>query len=278
MTTIQTPLDRPNFEHPAIWTQVAEDYTEALLPIFQCYANHALGLVDLDGSMRVLDLACGPGTITLPLLERVSAVDAVDFSPKMLDCLRRRVGPIEHSRLRCHLMDGHRLDFGDACFDAAFSMFGVVHFADPARGLRELFRVLRPNATLVAATWAAPRESTLNQLGADVLRRAFDGLPPDDQIFHGGRSPEQWVSELAAAGFVDTHSDELSFDMHLQSPEQYWGNMSRASVPLVLLRNAASVEQWERASQSALDYLRQQSPWPHPVRVKGYFFVGRVPR
>ncbi|HUK97368.1 MAG TPA: class I SAM-dependent methyltransferase [Gaiellaceae bacterium] len=49
--------------------------------------------VGLDGSGRLLDLGCGPGTIAVPLAARVAEVLAVDSEPEMLDELRRRAPP-----------------------------------------------------------------------------------------------------------------------------------------------------------------------------------------
>lgn len=54
------------------------------------YAEEALRLVDLDPSHRVLDVACGPGTLALLAAKRAAKVDAVDFSPGMIAELEQR--------------------------------------------------------------------------------------------------------------------------------------------------------------------------------------------
>ena len=47
----------------------------------------------LDGTGRLLDLGCGPGTVAIPLATRVEEVLAVDREPEMLDELRRLAPP-----------------------------------------------------------------------------------------------------------------------------------------------------------------------------------------
>ena len=47
------------------------------------------------------------------------------------------------------------LPFPDATFDAVVSRFGVMLFADPARGVREMVRVARPGGTVAAAVWGS---------------------------------------------------------------------------------------------------------------------------
>lgn len=277
MTSLDSPLHPSKFETPAIWTQVADAYTELLLPFFQRCAEHALDLLDLDATMLALDLGCGPGSMSLPLCERVRSVDAVDFSSRMLECLRRRANGYEASRLRIHQMDGHQLGFQDDHFDVAVSMFGVVHFADPERGLAEMYRVIRRGGFVVASTWAAPAESAMNQLGAGALRAAFGDLPPDPEIFHDTRSPGEWEAMLERVGFDSVRTECLESSASLPSPEAYWSNMSRASVPLVLLKNSVSTDEWARVTQVALRHLHAQLPWPHPVVSKAYFFVARKP-
>ncbi len=270
-----TLLDAHHFETPAIWTTVAADYSALLLPIFERYAVHGLQLADPSRRAHALDLACGPGSLTLPLSERVAQVTAVDFSPTMLDCLRARLTDAQRPRVSVHQMDGHQLTFEDATFDAVMSMFGVVHFADPQRGLKEMARVARPGAPLLISTWAAPREATVNELTVAALRHAFDDLPGDEAIFHSFRTPPQWAQLVAASGFVEPRVESLEIDFELASPEAYWQSMSRASVPLLIARQQCSEERWQQAERRILDFLHAQRPWPRPVKAKGYFVLAR---
>lgn len=54
------------------------------------YATLLLSRLPLDMSMTVLDIGAGPGTLALPLAERVAAVTAIDYSQQMLVLLKQR--------------------------------------------------------------------------------------------------------------------------------------------------------------------------------------------
>src|SRR5699024_11098930 len=93
----------------------------------------------------VLDVACGPGTLTLLAAAAGATVTALDFSSPMIAQLRTRAAALDlASAVEVHEGGGQRLPFASAVFDAAFSMFGLMFFPDRHAGLRELARVLKP--------------------------------------------------------------------------------------------------------------------------------------
>ncbi len=54
------------------------------------YADRFIALMDIDPDWTVLDMACGGGTLAIPLSRRVKSVTAVDFSSNMLDIVTWR--------------------------------------------------------------------------------------------------------------------------------------------------------------------------------------------
>ena len=64
------------------------------------YPSLILSRLPLDSSMSVLDVGAGPGTLALPLAERVAAVTAMDYSQQMLALLKQRAEDKELTNIR----------------------------------------------------------------------------------------------------------------------------------------------------------------------------------
>lgn len=121
--------------------------------------NSAAYLLDhLAPGLAVLDVGCGPGTITADLARLVAPgrVTAVDASEAALDEARRAAG----ANVDFAVADVHALDFPDASFDVVHAHQVLQHVGDPVRALREMRRVCRPggivavrDADYAAMTW-----------------------------------------------------------------------------------------------------------------------------
>jgi demethylmenaquinone methyltransferase/2-methoxy-6-polyprenyl-1,4-benzoquinol methylase len=93
---------------------------------------------------RVLDLCCGTGDMTFALRREAGKAPRIlgtDFSYAML---QRASAKSAGTSLRWVEADALRLPFPDAHFELVTSAFGFRNLADYDAGLREIFRVLRP--------------------------------------------------------------------------------------------------------------------------------------
>lgn len=66
-----------------VWDSRASDMSRKALR--SSYVDEFIGRMDLTGAQTLLDIGCGPGTIGLPLAERLQRVIGLDFSRRMLD-------------------------------------------------------------------------------------------------------------------------------------------------------------------------------------------------
>jgi len=101
---------------------------------------------------RVLDACCGTGDLAVEAERRGGRVVGLDFSEQMLERARGKSGTIEWVR-----GDALSLPFEDDDFDAATVGFGVRNLDDLDRGLRELWRVLRPEGKFAVLEITRPR-------------------------------------------------------------------------------------------------------------------------
>jgi ubiquinone/menaquinone biosynthesis C-methylase UbiE len=134
----------------------------------------ALDALDARPGMRILDLACGPGTLSRRLAAAVSPdghVIGVDLAPGMIELAQAMQIP----SARFQLMDIEQLAFDDGSFDAVICGHGFQYASDLPRALREARRVLRPQGRLAASVPIGSRgEAVWIQLDSVIDR----WLPP----------------------------------------------------------------------------------------------------
>jgi len=92
--------------------------------------------------LRVLDVGCGTGRHTIPLLEMGASVVGLDFSPEMLSIARQRTANRDVEFLQHSLPDP--FPFTDESFDLVISGLVVEHVPDLETVFRECLRVLKP--------------------------------------------------------------------------------------------------------------------------------------
>ena len=111
------------------------------------------------GSPRaILDVACGPGGVTMQLARRTSAnVVGLDLTQSMLVQGRRNV---DAARLgdRIELVAGRaeQLPFADGAFDALTFTYLLRYVDDPQATLTEMARVLRPGGVMASQEFFVP--------------------------------------------------------------------------------------------------------------------------
>jgi len=139
---------------PAVFSRHAMAYQKRLEQIMDRGEARGrmrlLELVDAQPGMQILDLACGPGTLTQRLAQQVSPggeVVGVDLAPGMIELASARNIP----NTRFEVMDIEQLAFPDSMFDAAACGHGIQFAPDLGKALREARRVLRPAARFAAS-------------------------------------------------------------------------------------------------------------------------------
>ena len=116
------------------------------------------GLRRASPAETVLDVCCGTGDLARALLARRGRhVIACDFSSAMLARARRKLGrALRAGRASILEANALRLPLADGSVDAAASAFGLRNLEDPARGLAEMVRVVRPGGRVVVLEFHAP--------------------------------------------------------------------------------------------------------------------------
>ena len=97
----------------------------------------------LGPGVRVLDVGCGPGTISADMVERGCDVIGVDAAADVV-AKARELG------VDARVGDAYALDFADDSFDVVHAHQTLQHVARPVEVLRELRRVVKPGGVVAA--------------------------------------------------------------------------------------------------------------------------------
>jgi ubiquinone/menaquinone biosynthesis C-methylase UbiE len=258
---------------PEPWNLVADGYVEETMPRFQPYAAHALSLADLAPKSWVLDVAAGPGTLSLLAARAGHRVSALDFSSAMVERLRERAAH-ENLTVQVELGDGQALPFAQSSFEAAFSMFGLMFFPDRHAGFRELLRVLRPGGRAVVTSWTPMDATPVISTFMEAMREALPGLP-----FGTGTAPlgtmDDMREEMRKAGFSEVHVEQKSFPERHDGPASLWRSFSRGGAPCVLLHKRLGERGYAEFGEKVVSTLEQKlGKGPVTVNWDANFGVG----
>jgi len=168
-------LAKDPHEVAAMFDGVAERYdlTNDLLSLGQArlWRRAAAQAVDARPGERVLDLAAGTGTSSLPFQQAGASVVACDFSLGMLE-----VGKERNPHLDFAAGDAMKLPFKDGVFDAVTISFGLRNVADTTAGLRELRRVTKPGGRLLICEFSHPKFAPFRTVYLEYLMRALPAI------------------------------------------------------------------------------------------------------
>jgi len=133
---------------------------------------------ELRSGMRLLDVGCGPGSITRGLAERLAPgqVVGLDLSAEALAAARRDVTLRGLPNLQFQAGSVYELPFADASFDVAYAHQLLQHLGERAAALREMLRVVRPGGLVAVrdVDWGTvaywPREPWIDRFVQMHLR------------------------------------------------------------------------------------------------------------
>ncbi|WP_442902019.1 methyltransferase domain-containing protein [Geodermatophilus sp. FMUSA9-8] len=180
-------------------------------------------LPHLRPGLDLLDVGCGPGTITVDLARRVAPgrVLGLDVSADPLD-EARALAAREGVAVTFAVGDVYALDLPDDSVDVVHAHQVLQHLTDPVAALREMARVCRPGGLLAvrdvdyaATTWfpADPGLDRWLELYGRVAR-ANDAEPD------AGRRLLSWAH---AAGLRDVTASASSWCYASAAEREWWG-------------------------------------------------------
>jgi SAM-dependent methyltransferase len=183
-------------------------------------------LPNLAVGLDLLDVGCGPGSITVDLARRLApgTVVGIDREEEPLGIARAEAAAAGLANVRFEVGDAYRLDFADESFDIVHAHQVLQHLGDPVAALREMRRVCRPGGVVAARdsdyaakTWYPPDPRLDRWLTLyEEIARANGGEPD------AGRHLLAWAR---AAGFADVVPTASVWCFATPDDRAWWGGL-----------------------------------------------------
>lgn len=188
------------------------------------WRKKAVKMLAADKPKLILDIATGTGDFAIEALAlNPDKIIGVDISEGMLAEGRKKLKKRKlDDRIELQTGDSERLLFEDNKFDAVIVSFGVRNFENLEKGLRDMYRVLKPGGKTVVVEFSKPKKFPMKQgynfyfkyilpqIGKIVSKdnAAYTYLPESVQAFPDG---EDFLAVLKKVGFKNTQCNPLTF-------------------------------------------------------------------
>ena len=183
-------------------------------------------LSHLNRGARLLDVGCGPGTISADLARLVAPgeVRGIDLSPDVIEIARSAHEDLGLDNLSFAVDDVYDLSSPAMSFDVVFAHQVLQHLSDPVAALREMHRVLRPDGVLAvrdadfaAFAWS-PKDERLDRW-MEIYHQVTqaNGAEAD-----AGRYLARWVRE---AGFHALDVSSSNWTYYSVEERRWWGQL-----------------------------------------------------
>jgi demethylmenaquinone methyltransferase / 2-methoxy-6-polyprenyl-1,4-benzoquinol methylase len=194
------------------------------LGIDKAWRREAIAMLNAFQPKLILDVATGTGDFAIQALTlNPQKIFGIDISEGMLEVGRKKIKDRHLSdKIELQKGDSENLLFEENKFDAVTVAFGVRNFENLEKGLREIFRVLRPGGKLIVLEFSRPRTFPMKQaysfyfkvilprIGRFVSsdKSAYTYLPESVDAFPDGAN---FLRILENVGFKNTQCKALTF-------------------------------------------------------------------
>jgi ubiquinone/menaquinone biosynthesis C-methylase UbiE len=200
-----------------------------------------VGLTKTNASSVTLDVACGPGRLTMAFANHAKQATGLDVTENLLDIGRAEAEKLEIDNIAFTYGSALDIPFDSKTFDTVSCRAAFHHFAAPGEVLKELARVLKPDGEIVIADILGNEETTkathhdaleqmcdpthvsclsktrflalFNETGLDVTSSRFGSMDYEVEqwLLHGGPNDEQ-KREIRSRFEQNVVSDQTGLD------------------------------------------------------------------
>ena len=194
---------------------------------------------------KVLDVACGTGTVTRlipPYVGVLGAVTGLDFDTGRLD-IAASLPSAPGSEIKWQEGDACALPFDDAEFDIVFCQQGLQFFQNKLEGLKEMRRVLVVGGRLIMGIWRSVEHQPGGHAMAGALERHISAEAGSVRREPFSFGDAEVIKELVTeAGFHEVRVNARLKNVHFPSAEAFTKRYISARTPLNTMVASANEE------------------------------------
>jgi ubiquinone/menaquinone biosynthesis C-methylase UbiE len=228
---------------------------------------------------KVLEVACGTGISTEHLWRALapgSEIVATDLNEAMLDFARQRRGNLSNVTYR--QANALELPFADASFDVIVCQFGLMFFADKAKSIAEMTRVLRPGGLLTFNVWDSLSQNKVAQIALETIAEFFETDPPDFLSVPFGYHDVDVIRDLLRdAGYRATSASVVSATVDRPDALCPAKGFVEGNPGILQIRERASADPEEIVAALAQAYDAAFGPAPLHIPLKEIVFAAVKP-
>ena len=212
---------------------------------------------------RVLELACGPGSVGLAAAARVGANGVVvisDVVPEMTAIAAARAEALGLAHVSTRVLDLERIAEPDGFYDVVVCREGLMLVPDPGRAAREIRRVLRPGGRVAVAVWGPRERNPWLGIVFDLASAQLGAPVPPPNIPHPFSldEPDLLADLLSAAEFSEVAVEEVEVPYDAAAADEWWERSLALAGPLAqrlaALPTAAAAALSARAREAVRAY------------------------
>jgi ubiquinone/menaquinone biosynthesis C-methylase UbiE len=204
--TYDTYYDNGRLEkEQSFWKAAAEGYDEWIGNDFQDQyeVNWDILTKYIDPTLRVLDVGCGPGDLSIRISQQCHEVQGVDVTPEMIQIAEEKAA-CAPANVSFQQADACDLPFENYSFDTVMSINALQAMIRPEMALMEMSRVLKPGGELLLITYCFG-DSSLSDSESLINWTIKYGAQPVWQSF----KLTQLVDLLQTNGFEVVEADRI---------------------------------------------------------------------
>jgi ubiquinone/menaquinone biosynthesis C-methylase UbiE len=215
------------------WDKIAEKF-DIWLPQIAPVGEALLEALAAQPGDHIIDLGSGTGEPALTLARRMHGhirITGIDAAEGMVRVAQNKVANERLPGISFKTMPAEYMDFKDNSFDRALCRFGVMLFADPLQGLKEMRRVLKPGGRFALAVWSTAETMRTLFWSYEVFKHRLeeDYHPPLAKVTSLG-APGMMEGLMREAGFTRFTIEPRTFHYQFESFDAYWDAVEASDI------------------------------------------------